>query len=328
MAIDPGAQGTRHELRSNDEMRARRYFTTGLIATAALAVAAASAHAGTFICVPATAGAAITSGGTSGTCSSGTSVQLPTSTEDQQKLIAILPYVTYTASNPNLGGKPSIVFSGVNLQVQKQISTDPNTNDGTGNLIVGRPGGAYSLFPRTGSENLVVGTTNGWTGTGNVVAGAFNNANGSYAAVFGAGNTSNAMYASSFGGHFTTASGQYSTIFGGRNLTATKDGQVLSQTNTHYVRTDSSGNTIGKSDPDAVLYNGAAYTYFTIPGVDPSKCSITVEATNVLFSDGPITTSYQLYGSYVYARAQQLHPNGSVDWYPKTGLDVTMECPS
>src|SRR4051794_5028690 len=94
--------------------------------------------------------------------------------------------------------------------------------------------------------------------------------------------------------------------------------------NMHWVKSDAAGNTIGKSDSGATVYNGAAYTYFTIPNVDPSKCAITVQATNVLFSDGPITTSYQLYGAWVYARAQQMHPNGSVDFYPKAGLDVIL----
>jgi hypothetical protein len=96
--------------------------------------------------------------------------------------------------------------------------------------------------------------------------------------------------------------------------------------NMHWIKTDAAGNTTGKSDSGATVYNGTAYTYFTIPNVDPSKCAITVQATNVMFSDGPITTSYQLYGAYVYARAQQMHPNGTLDWYPKTGLDVILGC--
>jgi hypothetical protein len=94
----------------------------------------------------------------------------------------------------------------------------------------------------------------------------------------------------------------------------------------HWVKTDAAGNTLGKSDYGTVVYNGAAYTYFSIPNVDPAKCAITVQPTNVLFSDGPITTSYQLYGSYVYARAQQHHANGTLDWYPKAGLDVVLAC--
>jgi hypothetical protein len=96
--------------------------------------------------------------------------------------------------------------------------------------------------------------------------------------------------------------------------------------NMHWIKTDAAGNTTGKSDSGATVYNGAAYTYFTIPNVDPSKCAITIQATNVMFSDGPITTSYQLYGAWVYARAQQMHPNGTIDWYPKTGLDVILGC--
>ncbi|MEA2126991.1 MAG: hypothetical protein QOI80_3773 [Solirubrobacteraceae bacterium] len=96
--------------------------------------------------------------------------------------------------------------------------------------------------------------------------------------------------------------------------------------NLHWVKVNAAGTTTGVSDSATSTYNGPGYTYFSIPNVDPSKCAITVQAANALFSDGPITTSYQLYSSYVYARAQQLHPNGTVDYYPKTGLDVMVAC--
>jgi hypothetical protein len=96
--------------------------------------------------------------------------------------------------------------------------------------------------------------------------------------------------------------------------------------NLHWVKVNASGVMTGASDTGVSMYTGVGYAYFSIPNIDPSKCAITVQAANVMFSDGPITTSYQLYSNYIYARAQQLHPNGTVDWYPKTGLDVMVAC--
>jgi len=96
--------------------------------------------------------------------------------------------------------------------------------------------------------------------------------------------------------------------------------------NLHWVKVNASGSMTGASDTGVAMYTGAAYAYFAIPNVDPAKCAIMVQPANAMFSDGPITTSYQIYGAYVYARAQQLHPNGSVDWYPKTGMDVVLSC--
>jgi hypothetical protein len=94
----------------------------------------------------------------------------------------------------------------------------------------------------------------------------------------------------------------------------------------HWVKTDASGNVLGKSDSGMTVYTGAGYVYFSVPNVDPSKCAITAQAT-AMFTDGPITTGYQLYSGYVYVRAQQQHPNVSTpDWYPKTGFDVVLDC--
>jgi hypothetical protein len=96
--------------------------------------------------------------------------------------------------------------------------------------------------------------------------------------------------------------------------------------NLHWVKVNSSGIMTGASDTGVAMYTGPAYAYFSIPNVDASKCAINVQTAGVLFTDGPIATSYQMYGSYVYARAQQLHPNGTVDYNPRVGLDITLAC--
>ena len=128
-------------------------------ATAAAALGAAGpAQAGTFICVPATAGAAVTSGGTSGTCATGTTtVELPSSQQDQQTLIKILPYISFeqyldghapVSGIVNPPAHPTIVVRGANVQVVK--TRGATVADGTGNLVVGQ---ADYPTMRTGSEN-------------------------------------------------------------------------------------------------------------------------------------------------------------------------------
>jgi len=97
--------------------------------------------------------------------------------------------------------------------------------------------------------------------------------------------------------------------------------------NLHWIKVDRAGGVTGKSDSGATVYTGAAYVYFNISGIDVAKCAISAQPTDALFSDGAITTSYQVYsGGWVYVRAQQLHANNQVDWYPKTGFDIQIAC--
>src|SRR5215208_7686185 len=141
------------------------------VVAAVAAIGAAPASAGQFMCIPDTAGAAVTSGGTTGTCSSGTPLMVPASAADQQTLIDLLPYVTFRSSG--VGAKPTVVFKGINVQLVKRDATAGNDKDGTGNLVIGRDYNPFA-YQRTGSENLIVGVGHGWNGNGNVLAGAYN----------------------------------------------------------------------------------------------------------------------------------------------------------
>src|SRR5215210_3393617 len=134
------------------------------VVAAVAAIGAAPASAGQFMCIPDTAGAAVTSGGTTGTCSSGTPLKVPASAADQQTLIDLLPYVTFRASG--IGAKPTVDFRGINVHVAKRNDTPLGDKDGTGNLVVGPEHNPFA-YARTGSENLVVGIGNGWQTSGN-----------------------------------------------------------------------------------------------------------------------------------------------------------------
>ena len=128
-------------------------------------------------CVPTTAGQAVTSGGTGATpaCSSGTAVLAPT-------------YVS-----AGVGGKPTVRFSTVNVQVVSGAGSTGAAVNGEGNLIVGYAENPLH-YAQTGSNDLVLGADNGWSSYGEVVGGHANQATGAYAAAVGASNTAGGAY--------------------------------------------------------------------------------------------------------------------------------------
>jgi len=195
-----------------------------IAAAAGLGACAAVAHAGTFICVPAAAGAGVTSGGSSGSCASGTPVELPSARADQQTMLSVLPYMSFKASG--IGGKPTITVTGANVQVVKRADTGETIADGTGNLVLGRANNPYSR-ERTGSDNLVVGDAHGWTGQNALLAGFDNQARGFWNVAFGQDGLVSGNAASVLGGYGNTAAGLRSSVLGGNNKTASGTGQVI-----------------------------------------------------------------------------------------------------
>ena len=113
---------------------------TTLIAAAAAVATAAPAAAATALCVPNTAGQAAFSGGDNPSvyCAGAKTMLMPDSVADQQKLIDLLPYITYKASG--IGKKPTLKFTGLNIQISKKEYPGYGNIDGTGNLLIGTPG--------------------------------------------------------------------------------------------------------------------------------------------------------------------------------------------
>jgi hypothetical protein len=296
-------------------VRNTRLIPTTLAATAAAAaLAAAPAQAGQWLCIPDTANTPVTSGGASGSCNSATPVKLPTSAADQQKLIDILPYLTYQATG--IGGKPTIVVKGANVQIRR--GSDAVTKDGTGNLIVGS-GNQYTVeSTHTGSENLAVGYDHQWTGNanglignfhnavgnGNLLAGRQSTATGSSNFVSGVGNSASGQGGGMLGGYFNTLAGDEAALAGGvqRNFKTTygvlADG---SGNDVHWARYDSSGKLIGSSEPMAYTYAGYNYSISSWSGVNLSKCAMSVQVEGL---DSQLTTSVAspYYEQYAYVR--------------------------
>jgi hypothetical protein len=187
-----------------------------VLATAILGLTASAASAALtpgWECIPTTAGQAVVSGGTGAapSCGSGTSAVLAP---------------TYIASG--VGGKPTVEFSAVNVQVVSGSGSTSGAVNGKGNLIVGYAE-AITNRPQTGSNDLVVGSDNSWTSYGQIVGGFENQATGQYATTAGINNRATGAYsltggetniakggaASATGGAHNTAQGAQSSVSGG-----------------------------------------------------------------------------------------------------------------
>lgn len=164
------------------------------------------------LCVPTTAGAAVTSNGSGTSCASGkTPVALPSSAADQATLIAILPHLTFTSSG--VDGKPTIQVTGVNMQLENGAGSTTAIN-GEGNLVIGYdqtpgPGG------QTGSHNLVLGSRQAYTSYGSIIGGSDNYDAAPDSTVLGYDNAVTGSYGSIIGGRLETASGSMSSVQGG-----------------------------------------------------------------------------------------------------------------
>jgi hypothetical protein len=140
---------------------------------------------------------------------------------EQATLKGILPYVQYVPSG--VGGKPTILFSGANVQIVNGAGAT-QTTDGAGNLVIGYDD---EPFEQTGSHNLVLGSGQAYTSYGALLAGEGNEASAPYTAVFGAINEASGLASSVTGGHGSTASASYSSVTGGSgNAASGEDSSV------------------------------------------------------------------------------------------------------
>jgi hypothetical protein len=119
-----------------------------------------------------------------------------------------------------------LTITGVNVHI---VSGSGRTDDyvgsggtltGLGNLIVGYQG-EDSVYPATGSHNLVLGDHNGYASYGGLVVGQGNQILGPYCTITGGtGNTARNYWSSVNGGFSNVASGQGSVVSGGQQNAA------------------------------------------------------------------------------------------------------------
>jgi len=172
--------------------------------------AAAGATTPGWECIPTTAGQAVVSGGTSAapSCGAGTTAVLAP---------------TFVSSG--VGGKPTVQFASVNVQIISGAgATDAGVN-GTGNLVLGYGENANS-YSQTGSHDLVIGKNNGWSGFGEIVGGNNDRASGNYSTVVGKSNLASGG-SSLAAGEVNTASGGDSSVMGGaHNIASGSDSSI------------------------------------------------------------------------------------------------------
>jgi hypothetical protein len=164
-----------------------------------LGIAAAAAQALTpgWECIPTTAGQAVVSGGTGGapSCGAGTTAVLAP---------------TYISSG--VGGKPTVQFSAVNVQIVNGTASEATIN-GEGNLIVGYDEKAGT---QTGSHNLELGGSNSYSSYGGLVGGTGNSISNSFASILGGSqNVAGGSNSTILGGYGNRTASFFSTIGGG-----------------------------------------------------------------------------------------------------------------
>jgi hypothetical protein len=193
--------------------------TSVVLATALLTtVASAWAEAPTTICVPEHASSQVLSTNTKGECPSKViskttvkyKVEALPGTAELEKLDKLLPHVSYVESG--VGGKPTIQFSGVNVQVVNGEGKTASTN-GEGNLVIGYDEGSAA---QTGSHNLILGEEQTVTSYGGIVGGSFNSITAPGASVLsGTSNTASGPFAVVLTGSTNRAKGTHSWVGGG-----------------------------------------------------------------------------------------------------------------
>jgi hypothetical protein len=215
-------------LKALPALRLAACLTVGVLTSVGTNVLAS----GLKICVPQKEGAAVVTQ-KGGTCKANYTATSLLPEPEQQTLQTILPYIKYFASG--VGGKPTVEFSGVNLQVVNGEGKTGSLN-GTGNLVIGydeNPG----KHEQTGSHDLILGQEQTFTSFGSILGGLGNTDSGSGSFVVGEGNTTSGAGASVSGGKGNhaqsgdsvsggsgntaeNATGNFSSVSGGSGNTA------------------------------------------------------------------------------------------------------------
>ena len=205
-------------------------------------ISTSGAEAPTVICVPETASKPVLSASTKNECPTKSTTKykreaLPGAAE-LDALDRILPHVNYVESG--VGGKPTIQFSGVNVQVVDGEGKTESVN-GEGNLVIGYDENAGRA--QTGSHNLILGEQQAFTSFGGLIAGYGNTISGREASVSGGAlNTASGFYtsitggmnniarveaASVEGGSKNLSESRFASIFGGKELTAKSEYEAI-----------------------------------------------------------------------------------------------------
>ncbi len=188
-----------------------RFGLVGIAIAAMCAVVAADATATSLmVCVPEKEGAAIVTP-KGGLCKAKYTASTLLPAAEAEKLEKLLPHMSYVESG--VGGKPTVQFSGVNVQVVNGEGRS-GVENGEGNVVIGydeNPG----KHAQTGSHNLVLGEEQTFTSIAGIISGAYNTISGAGAISLGLENTASGSFSSVLGGRKNSASGFWASIGGG-----------------------------------------------------------------------------------------------------------------
>lgn len=200
-----------------------------LVAACSCMTSSASAESTTKICVPEAASKPVLSASAKNECPMKSATRYKTQVlpgpVELEALDKILPHVKYVESG--VGGKPTIQFSGVNVQIVNGEGKTESTN-GAGNLILGYDERLAGEKKQTGSHNLILGIDQTFTSFGGIVDGKSNTISAAFASVTGGEvNSATNNFTSVSGGIKNTASGPISSISGGEENSATNFDDVV-----------------------------------------------------------------------------------------------------
>jgi hypothetical protein len=188
-----------------------------LVAAFVMIGGSASAESTTTLCVPSKFGKPITAG-EAGVCKSTKSItytplDIP-GPSGLELLTEVLPHMTFTESG--VGGRPTIQFSDVNVQIVSGSGSTKGAINGAGNLVIGydeNPG----AHAQTGSHDLILGEEQTFTSFGGIVAGRANTISAPFASVTGGiENVASGEASWAGGGQRNHASGFDSSVSGGQ----------------------------------------------------------------------------------------------------------------
>jgi hypothetical protein len=208
------------------------------------------------VCVPEKEGTAIVTPKV-GVCEAkyNSSVLLPQA--EAEKLEKILPHIKY--EEKGVDGKPTIKFSGVNVQIVNGEGKTATVN-GEGNVVIGYDESEATEKPEStekgGSHNLILGNYQTYTSYGGIIAGLKNTISGPWASVTGGeDNTASNFYTSVTGGYNNTASGHESSVSGGRGNKAEAEWSSISGGGGNTASGNASSISGGNNNTASALYS-------------------------------------------------------------------------
>ena len=170
-------------------------------------------------------------------------------------------------------GNDTLQLAGANLQITNGTNTTYDTQNGTGNLIIGMNDEFLEAQnDRTGSHNLIVGDNHDYTANGTVVFGLSNTTTGQASAVTGgSGNLASGMQSSVTGGVDNDATAGGASVTGGGSNLASGPGSSVTGGSSNIASELLSSVTGGTANEASALHASVTAGFQNIASGDASS---------------------------------------------------------